>query len=802
MRKSIKSKQNGQVLIVVLVLSAVLAVSLFSLYNIGQLTTNKQRLNDAADAAAFSGASVIAQGMNYTAYTNRATTVNNAMIAQMVSMRSILSMSQWYWKNAEVAWKAMSGITKLIPYVGAVMSKTASVAAKFSDIWGDKIIYATRRLAEVLTMTSTAAIGLTNQVMWAAQQVQIAESVGTFEPIVIQIAKDNAPDAKLDPVMHATFFGPITTLGTLAYNIEPTVRKSQRTLGTDKALDDTYMQFWTESNKNWHTPNYVGGRTLLPNAVGLWIATGCDVPSGTGMLTGLFEPNAGFGQPMDGVITAVQTFASLLSPIANELMCMFKRHGGSEMVQLKDGRLAWTAVDVMALDLPIVNLIPGMGHIPFAGGAATSFVDDDQVGKKYPESVYYFVDKMKRGQLIKGNEGTKKYFGDKIRFPADCMEILEPISGNYYAISTNTRTNGNCLVLGSGEPPTSQGKGIWGGKLKRTADKTLNTRQFGTDFSGIMYPTDILNDSLSDQLSNLDNASPTIAGGPLDQVGNIMPAGSSGLGDSASVTGLPNTANLHSQGEQLRSGLLSTASSMRQSFSNWRTLLDPVQMAHYSNRALMDTFKNSLTQGDNSEGGEDGGPGYWTKLLLKAIGAESVVALASLQVSDGIEYPKNKSVNKALKLLADGLPKWFWDVRVQKVVGGDPSPGDEYSLIVTDDDKQHNNVRRYGLGPLVFAPLILDTDRINTTEKLGIGGEITGLPDYKQKRAGLRSMGKARVFYSQAQNQWLNRFKLTILPTLFLPYWQVRNEGLSYADKWGTLVIDGVTGAYNDVPED
>jgi hypothetical protein len=225
-------------------------------------------------------------------------------------------------------------------------------------------------------------------------------------------------------------------------------------------------------------------------------------------------------------------------------------------------------------------------------------------------------------------------------------------------------------------------------------------------------------------------------------------------------------------------------------------------MARDSNRALMNTFRNSLAQGDNSAANQDGnGPGFWTRAMLKLIGAGSVAALGKLQISDGIEYPRSKPVNKALRLLADGLPRWFWDVRVQKVAGGNPDPGDEFSMIVTDDDKQNNNIRRYGLGPLVFAPLILDTDRIKTAEKLGIGGAITGLPDYKQRRSGLRSMGKARVFYSQAQNQWLNRFKLTILPTLFLPYWQVRNEGLSYADKWGTLVIDGVTGAYGDVGE-
>jgi DNA-binding transcriptional regulator WhiA len=64
MRHTLQTKkQHGQVLIVILAFAAILG-ALLSLYNTTQLVTQKQQLNDAADAAAYSGAVVLAQGLN------------------------------------------------------------------------------------------------------------------------------------------------------------------------------------------------------------------------------------------------------------------------------------------------------------------------------------------------------------------------------------------------------------------------------------------------------------------------------------------------------------------------------------------------------------------------------------------------------------------------------------------------------------------------------------------------------------------------------------------------------------------
>ena len=784
-------KQRGQVLIVILVFSAILGAALLSLYNVAQLSSTKQQLNDAADAAAYSGASVIAQGFNYTAYTNRAMLANNAMIGQMVSLRSTLAMSHWYWKNQETTWKVISALTRFIPYVGAGVSMVADNIAKFADFWGDKFIYGARRVAEYLGITGTAAIGLTNQVMWLSQQVQLAESLTTFEPVMIKVAKDNAPEASIDPVMHATAFGPLVTYGMLAYTLQPKIRKNHRTLGTPEANDDQYLQYFAESNKNGHLATYAEGRKLLPNAVGLWIATGCDSPA-DGAFSALFQDMSGLGGTVDTAIQAVRMIGGVLSPIANAFMCMYHRQGGSEMVQLEDGSLAWTSIDAMSFEVPLLSWIIHK-DIPFAGGAVTSFVAKGETKGGKPESVAYFLDKLKGDELV-SKENKKEYFGASGYEVPDCVEYLLP-AWNLYAVSTTTRVDGRCAVLAGGTDSSLKGKAIWSGRLAGTADRIVDSSNssMSDEIANMLLPGSSFDMNLQ---AALEQARVPIAGGEPYEAGNALPAGITDQAGSA-VTGLPNTAALVSAGTTFSSGMASLGTSTGGALTGLTGALSP---QNFSINSLMPMLISSIAAGDTSGGGTDGrGPGKWMRLLLKMIGADAIIDMMRLKVSDGIEAPRNERINQVLHLLNDGLPKWVWDIRVQKEKIG-RSPTQEYDLIIDDNDRQDYHPRRYGLGPLVYAPLIMGTDKVRTAQKLPSGGQMMGLPDYEAAgRPGLRAIGKARVFYRQPNDHWQTRYKTIVLPNLLMPYWQARNEGLSYADKWGLLALDGV-GNYLQTP--
>ena len=70
------------------------AVATFYLFNTGQMTAEKTKLVNTADAVAYSAGVMHARALNFEAYTNRALVANEATIAQMVSISSWLEYSE------------------------------------------------------------------------------------------------------------------------------------------------------------------------------------------------------------------------------------------------------------------------------------------------------------------------------------------------------------------------------------------------------------------------------------------------------------------------------------------------------------------------------------------------------------------------------------------------------------------------------------------------------------------------------------------------------------------------------------
>ena len=80
--------QEGQVLPAATVLLLIVAGMFYLMVNAGQNVTEKVRVTNAADAAAYSAGVVQARSFNYQAYLNRAMVANEIAIAQMVSFAS------------------------------------------------------------------------------------------------------------------------------------------------------------------------------------------------------------------------------------------------------------------------------------------------------------------------------------------------------------------------------------------------------------------------------------------------------------------------------------------------------------------------------------------------------------------------------------------------------------------------------------------------------------------------------------------------------------------------------------------
>lgn len=83
-----KRKQKGYATLLTLVLFVVIALSAFSMYDVGQVSADRIRLQNTNDAAVHGAAVLMARDFNFIAYTNRAMIANQATVGQLVALSS------------------------------------------------------------------------------------------------------------------------------------------------------------------------------------------------------------------------------------------------------------------------------------------------------------------------------------------------------------------------------------------------------------------------------------------------------------------------------------------------------------------------------------------------------------------------------------------------------------------------------------------------------------------------------------------------------------------------------------------
>jgi hypothetical protein len=94
-----KTHQSGQAVVYGLFILVAGLASLFFFFNTGQLTREKSKLVNTADAVAYSAGVMHARALNFHAYVNRALMANEVLIAQMVSLSSWGQYVQTYAQN-------------------------------------------------------------------------------------------------------------------------------------------------------------------------------------------------------------------------------------------------------------------------------------------------------------------------------------------------------------------------------------------------------------------------------------------------------------------------------------------------------------------------------------------------------------------------------------------------------------------------------------------------------------------------------------------------------------------------------
>lgn len=160
--------QRGQALVFGIFLLFISLLTMFYLFNTGQLTREKTKLVNTADAVAYSGGLLEARALNFDAYANRAMLANEVAIAQMVSV------SSWaqYIGGLPAGMALNYGYYCLEP-IGKGMAPTAALCAgaQYASAVIEPAAEAIELAAEAVTTASEAfkAILKTSQTLLHAQ---------------------------------------------------------------------------------------------------------------------------------------------------------------------------------------------------------------------------------------------------------------------------------------------------------------------------------------------------------------------------------------------------------------------------------------------------------------------------------------------------------------------------------------------------------------------------------------------------------------------------------------------------------
>jgi hypothetical protein len=133
---------KGQALVMAMVVLFMGAIMLFFLFSTGQVSADKQRVTNAADAAAYSAALWRARVLNYDAYSNRAMIANEVAIAQTLTLAS----ETQYLKNFTLCLAEESGdggvtctaaiaiVLQIVPYFKAALEAASAVITEYDTI--------------------------------------------------------------------------------------------------------------------------------------------------------------------------------------------------------------------------------------------------------------------------------------------------------------------------------------------------------------------------------------------------------------------------------------------------------------------------------------------------------------------------------------------------------------------------------------------------------------------------------------------------------------------------------------------
>jgi hypothetical protein len=183
---------RGQASVMGIALALMLMAGLFALYNVGQTTTEKTRLVNATDAAAYSSGVQLARNLNFLAYSNR------AMIANHMAVGHATSYVSWVNYLDEVVDDLNSWLF-WVPYVGQVTNAANQFLSTYQPI--------NETVGQAIAVGSQ---GL-NAAIYAGQlDAQAAMSLSALNRLQDEILLSYGPNVRRVPLGAGTMAGSAT----------------------------------------------------------------------------------------------------------------------------------------------------------------------------------------------------------------------------------------------------------------------------------------------------------------------------------------------------------------------------------------------------------------------------------------------------------------------------------------------------------------------------------------------------------------------------------------------------------------
>ena len=775
-------RQRGAVLPIAIFFFAVLCVGLFAVYNMAQVTSEKRQLVNAADAIAFSTANIAAEGLNYTAYTNRAMISNYQSVGQLTAMWSTVGMSDQYWQNNSKVMKGIAALTKFIPYIGSSLSGISNALSKFGEFW-EKVLSGVRVGSQVLANAGTATVSLANYAIFASQQVHLVTTVSAMTSMQHDLLTANAPQAEYIPQTIVYQIGKsMVDFGSMIKLHQPPrkflgltkMKEAGEKDNPDKIEFNLVHHLMMKEMFNFASGS--GGRRLFPNAVGLWAIDGCNLSAINGMLSGLgtngleqIVPALKGNVAVDVIGPVIEAFMNTVGTITSPIMCLYERTGGTRMMQMQDGTYAWSNIDIMEINPHLFDI-----HIPIAGATTLSKVGMQGLNKsqEIPEDLDKFVD------AVKADDAAKRAYWGEATGLDDCMYFTLP-SGEIYAPRLGGKS-GACASLAAGSAKKYYDRGIM-----NMAETSAYHAMGGQ--AKIASATDELNNMImSSMLPTLEAAGGSIGSSNSSSAAINLPNNSTSTVLGGAPAGTPASGSaLNPPSPGSGNPEVELASALAQQAANVQSLSGLGANVGGSIASMLGKGFTGFTQVFDDP--LDSASAV-LKIFLDLLGLGDLVDVINMRTSRGTETLFQRPGLRGTIAADMGLPAerlGFWEMRDANI--GNYQIGDRAAsnMFVASREIQDNALK--DLGPSFIVGLQETVGAMKSPLKPEGQFNLGRVPikdyDTEIKQDYLQAMGKARVYYRAPVERWTGRMQVVTHANLMLPYWNARLEGLNYPEK-------------------